>query len=479
MSYQHGVYINETPTAVVSPTTSGLIPVVFGTAPVNLSKLDTAPVNEPVLCHSYAEAVDAFGYSNDWSFTLSEFIYSHFALYAMSPVVLVNVLDPAVHKADATDQTANVVDRLATIVKQGVIRSSVVVKSTGETPVTYASGDDYTLDYDAAGNLVIQLASGGAAAAATAVVVSYTFADPTAVDADDIIGGIVGGQPTGLELLNQVFPRFRQVPGMVLAPGFSHDPTVAGVMTAKAGNINSTFRCIALTDIDPSEAYADVPTWKEDNGYVSPRQVCGYPKLRQGNNIFHFSTQLAGVLCATDAANDGVPYVSPSNKNMQATAAVLADGSPLFLGPDQAAYLNGAGVVTALNFIGGWKVWGNRTGAYPGNSDPKDSFLPIRRMMDWIGNTIILTYWQRVDSPIDRRMTQAVTDSLNIWLNGLAAQGYIIAGRVEFLASDNPDNDLANGIVRFDVDVTPPSPAEQIHFKLEYDASQLSGLFAG
>lgn len=479
MSYQHGVYINETPTAVVSPTTSSLIPVVFGTAPVNLSKLETAPVNEPVLCHSYAEAVDAFGYSDDWAFTLSEFMYSHFALYAMSPVVLVNVLDPAVHKADIADQAVNAVDRLATIAKQGVIRSSVVVKSTGETPVTYVLDDDYTLDYDAAGNVVIQLTADGDAAAATALTVSYSFVDPAAVDGDDIIGGIVEGKPTGLELLNQVFPRFRQVPGMVLAPGFSHEPTVASVMTAKAGNINSTFRCIALTDVDPTEAYADVPAWKEENGYMSPRQVCGYPMLRQGNKVFHFSTQLAGVLCATDAANDGVPFVSPSNKNMQATASVLADGSPLFLGPDQAAYLNGAGIVTALNFIGGWKVWGNRTGAYPGNSDPKDSFLPIRRMMDWIGNTIILTYWQRVDSPIDRRMTQAVTDSLNIWLNGLAAQGYILAGRVEFLASDNPEADLANGIVRFDVDVTPPSPAEQIHFKLEYDASQLSGLFAG
>ena len=48
---------------------------------------------------TYAEAVAQFGYSDDWEkYTLCEFIYSQFALFAMSPCVLINVLDPAKHK---------------------------------------------------------------------------------------------------------------------------------------------------------------------------------------------------------------------------------------------------------------------------------------------------------------------------------------------------------------------------------------------
>jgi phage tail sheath protein FI len=248
-------------------------------------------------------------------------------------------------------------------------------------------------------------------------------------------------------------------------------------MTAKAGNINSSFKAMAITDIPADQAYADVPAWKNDNNYTSKRQINTYPLVKLGDRTFHLSTQLAGVIGATDAANGDIPFVSPSNQAIQATASVFEDGTPLFLGPDQAAFLNGEGIVTPLNFVGGWKAWGNRTGAYPANTDPKDSFIPVRRMMDWIANTIILTYWQRIDSPINRRLTEAITDSLNIWLNGLTAIGALIGGRVEFLASENPETALMDGIVTFHVYATPPSPAREINFTVEYDAQYLGALF--
>ena len=100
MAYKHGVYVSEVPTSIIPPvrTTAGL-PVV-GTAPINLT--DKTNVNRPVLCYSYQEAVEAFGYSDDWAnYTLCEFIYSHFALN-VAPVVLVNVLGPTVHKGSVT-----------------------------------------------------------------------------------------------------------------------------------------------------------------------------------------------------------------------------------------------------------------------------------------------------------------------------------------------------------------------------------------
>ena len=40
------------------------------------------------------------------------------------------------------------------------------------------------------------------------------------------------------------------------------------------------------------------------------------------------------------------------------------------------------GIVTALNWEGGWRVWGNRTSDYPSSTDPKDTFIPNRRMME-------------------------------------------------------------------------------------------------
>ncbi|WP_020621011.1 phage tail sheath family protein [Paenibacillus daejeonensis] len=480
MAYNHGVSVIERPTALTPPASTGSVPVVIGTAPVNLSQRATAPVNEPVLCFSYDEAVAAFGYSNDWRFTLSEVIYSHFALFAMSPIVLINVLDPATDKTALTGESVSMVNNLAVVAAQGILGSSVAVKSAdGET--TYVLGTDYDLDYDGDGQLVIQRITGGAITGSSATLtVDYEELDPDAVTSADIIGGIDGsGQPTGLELVNQVFPRFRLLPGMVLAPGYSDDPGVAAVMVAKAGNINGLFRATAIVDLAADMNYSDAPAWKADNSYSSPAQIAAYPMVKLGDWTFHLSTQVAGVLAATDAANGDIPYVSPSNQSLRADAAVLADGTPMFLGPEQAAYLNGEGIVTALNFLGGWKAWGNRTAAYPGTTDPKDAFIPVRRMMDWIRNTLILTYWQRLDAPITPRLIEAITDSVNLWLNGLAAQGAILGGRVEFNLSENPQTDLMDGIIRLHVYVTPPSPARSIEFIVEYDPAYLSALFAG
>lgn len=477
MAYKHGVYVTEVPTAITPPASVSSVPVVFGTAPVNLSKRAQAPVNEPVLVFSYAEAVEAFGYSDNWDFTLSEFIYSHFSLYAMSPVVLVNVLDPSTHKANFTPQTIQVSDGLATLLLQGVLLDTVEVKS-GDGTTTYTVYTDYTLDYDAKGNVVVQLVNGGAAESEQSLQVSGTQLDPGAVTGEDIIGGIVDGKSTGLELINQVFPRFRQVPSLIVAPGFSQLPEVAAVMTAKAGNINSLFKALALTDLPADQSYTDAVAWKNNNSYTSERQINCYPKVSLGDKVYHLSTQLAGVICRTNADNGGIPYVSPSNQSLQATASVLDNGSPQFLGPDQAAYLNGEGIVTALNFSGGWVAWGNRTGAYPATTDPKDSFIPVRNMMDWISNTLILSYWQYLDAPISRRVIEAITDSANIWLNGLAAQGVIVGGRIEFLASENPETSLMDGVIKFHIYVTPPGPAREIDFILEYDPSYLAVLFA-
>ena len=128
-------------------------------------------------------------------------------------------------------------------------------------------------------------------------------------------------------------------------------------------------------------------------------------------------------MATVDSGNGDIPYESPSNKSMQITGTCLADGTEVILGPDEANYLNGQGIVTALNFIGGWKAWGNRTACYPSNTDPKDAFISIRRMFNWHAQTFIQTYWAKVDKPINKRLIQTVVDSENIRLNGLVAQG--------------------------------------------------------
>ena len=459
MAYQHGVYTSEAPTSIIPAvnTTAGL-PVVFGTAPVHLAS-DPAAANRPVLCYSYAEAVAALG-------------YSQFSLYNRAPVVFVNVLDPAKHK-ESVENAEITMTKNEGVLTDPVLLSTIVVKAQSGEGAALVQGTDYEAAYDSDGRLVITALEDGAAYNAGTLYAS-------AVTEDDIIGGVdvSTGAYTGLETLNQVFPLFGLVPGLVLAPGWSDKPEVASVMVAKAGNINSHFQAMVLTDVaDTIKKYTDVPTRKNNFNYTDTQEVVCWPRVRNGDDIFHMSVHLLGVMAQTDSDNGDIPYVSPSNKSMQITGTCLADGTEVVLGPDEANYLNGQGIVTALNFIGGWKAWGNRTACYPSNTDPKDAFISIRRMFNWHAKTFIQTYWAKVDQPINKRLIQTVIDSENIRLNGLVAQGVLLGARVEFREDENPTTNLLDGIIKFHTYFTPPTPARVIENVIEYDPSYFQTLF--
>lgn len=489
MAYQHGVRVSELPTSILPPVVANsAIPFIVGTAPVNMT--DAASVNEPVLCRTYAEAVAAFGYAapqgtglKKFDYSISEFIQSHFGLFNAAPVIIVNVLDPAkeTHKATATATSITLDARTgsATIAEQGILPDTVEITIDGDA-VTAVD-----MAFDANGYLTVtsQKNASGVFIVQTETELAFTAQklDPAAVTAAEIIGGVDAntGKKTGFELIDECFPRFRLVPTILLSPGWSSQAGVAAVMAAKAHSINGCFSAIALVDVptDTVTQYSAVAAWKNTNNITDEKQVCCWPMVALDNIAYHLSTQLAGVIARTDSDHDGVPYVSPSNKSLQMNAAVLKNGTSIWLGPDEANYLNSQGIVTALNFMNGWVAWGNRTACYPGNTDVKDSFIPVRRMFSWIGNFFVQTFWQRVDQPLNRRQVDVIVDSANIWLNGYAAKGYILGGRVEFLETENPVTDLMDGKARFHVYITPPSPNREIDFVLEYDPDNLATLF--
>ena len=493
MPYQHGVRTSEVATSLL-PTTEvdSALPVIVGTAPVSMA--DATNVNKPVLCHSYDEFVQNFGYVppalnstsglEEYAFTLCEAAYALFALFNVGPAVFVNVLDPTTHKKTATTVTITLDSKTgsAIVAEAGIIPSSVTI--TPSDAGAYTQGEDYEIAFDDDGNLIVTSLQdeGGDFKCTTGT--SLTFAadvvDPTMVDEDDVIGGVdVGGKKSGLELVGEVYPRFGLVPGTILAPGFSSDPSVAAVMAAKCTGISGRFNAMCAVDVpaDTVKTYSAVTSWKQTNNYTDARQIVCWPLLSLDGVKYHLSTQMAALMAQVDGENDGTPYVSPSNHNVQCTATVLADGSEVWLDLDEAAYLNGQGVVTAINQTSGWTAWGNRTGAYPGTTDVKDNFIPIRRMFNWIGNTLITTFWSRLDAPINRRLIDTIIDSANIWLNGLTARQYILSGSVAFLESENTTTDLMDGIITFHVYICPPSPARDIQFTMEYDVNGLTALF--
>lgn len=481
MSYQHGVYTREVPTSIKPPVTvDGFVPVVVGTAPVNLAS--DPKVNEPVLCYTYAEAVAALGMSDDFeNYTLCEAVYSAFALYNVAPMVVINVLDPATHKTSVTGEAATLAGGQVKTAVNGALKDTLVVKGSGGTP-TYVEDTDYTAAFNDDGELVISRIVGGAIATdSDDLTFDYDHLDPSAVTSADIIGGVdVNGVSTGLELINEVFPRFRKAPTHGLAPKWSTDPAVTAVGAAKMGLINGNFSGQWVADVptDTVTQYADVATWKNDNNFTAVNEIVCWPKVALGDRQFHLSSQITAIIGKATAENSGILNVTPSNRSLQADSAVLADGTEVALQHNQAAeVLNANGIVTALNWIGGWKAWGNRTAAYPATTDTKDAFIKVRGFQNWLATTLILSYWENVDGDLNRRQIESITDSNNIFLNGLASTDQLLGGRIEFRPEDNPTTQLLDGKATFRILQATATPNKAIEFVIEYDASYLDTLF--
>lgn len=502
--FKHGVYVSEQATSIGTPVVAGSgIPFVVGAAPVNRAD-NPAKAGIPVLCTSWAEAVDKLGFSENWKdYTLCEFMYSHFRLFQCQPVVFMNVLDVEKMADKVADAAATAADHKITLTGDAIVSSlkvevevpAAVTEEVGagedaasgdgadldeETEggsvsggdevgndtvkVTLVKGTDYDAYYDGE-SLIVELLSESAYYDKTAFIVSYSKVNASKITLADIASGI-----EGIELC---LSALGMIPDLICAPGYSHNSVIAAAMSAKADNVSGLFKAKAIIDIDSSVAgarsYDAVYQAKIDANLVSPNEIICWPCVKLGDYLFHMSTQLAGLMAQVDSGNDGCPYESPSNKNLQMDGACLEDGTEVMLTHSQANILNGNGICTALNFMGGWVAWGNNTACYPTNTDVKDYQISLARMFAWVGNTLVQTFWSRLDKPMNRRLIDTIINSANIWLDGLAGSGYLLGARVEMLDEENPLTALMQGIIKLHIYMTPPSAAQEIDFVLEYD----------
>ncbi len=286
------------------------------------------------------------------------------------------------------------------------------------------------------------------------------------------------GVATGLELIGEIYPRFGLTVGQIIAPGWSQNPAVGAKMATKAENINGHFSATAIIDLDPTLAPVLTPLKAAKETYTSPQAVVCWPMVSYGGRKQHLSTHVAGLLCKLSAADGDIPYRSPSNQTIYIDGMIKADGSSCYFGQTFANELNGQGIVTVLR-QDGWRLWGNRTAAFPSSSDPKETWIPIRRMFDYIKATLVLNFRSKIDEPIMRRNIDSVVNSVNVYLNGLVSKGAILGGRVVFAPEDNTEADIMDGRLNFRCFMTPPTPAREINFTLQYDRSYLTTVLEG
>ena len=485
MTYNHGISILESPTQASQPLQSlSAVQVVVGTAPVNLLSNPAGAVNKPLLVNTYEEAVAAAGYSDDWdNYTLCQAIDASFKQFGVAPLILINVLDPATHKTAVAEQTVNISNGTAKVNTLGILLDDafIVKDSTGTT--TYVKGTDYTVTFDDDGYPVItRIASGTISAEATQLKVTCNKINPSMVTTSDVVGSYdaVTNTYKGINCITEIYPMFNLIPGLLIAPGWSQNKDVAAALDEISSLINGSFNAMDIVDLDcdTTKIYSNVPAWKNTNGYTGKRQLALWPKVKIDDKVYWYSAVMAALIAYIDTQNNGVPFKSPSNKKLPIEAAVLEDGSEVFLDQLQANTLNASGIVTAIN-MAGWRTWGNNTAAYPEDIDPKDRFIAIRRVFDWWGNNFIVDFFDKVDDPTNYRLIESVIDEENIKANGYQAAGQIAGAKISFNQTDNPVSNIQNGQIKFVQSIGAFPPAENIINELQFDPTMVASSLSG
>lgn len=481
MGYKHGIEVREERTTIPKAlSTKYGVQVVIGTAPINQGKNPYDLVNSPVCVSDFNEAVEKLGYSEDWeNYTLCQSMKAN-EEYGVNPVIYINVLDPAKHKKDNAEKTYAITDHQTALDEDGILKDTVVIKEDAENGKIYQENVDYILTF-VDGKIVVTLLSAGEAYHAVAVKVTSSSIDPALVTEADIIGSqnMETGKETGAELIKKIYPKFGVFPGILLAPGWSKRQNVGAILQAKCTEINGSYQCECLLDLDTTKAkkYTDCEALKNQLGYTSEHTIVLYPMLLKDGKKIAYSAVAGALMSYYTAMNGDIPYKNVSNELLEVDGAVLEDGTEVCLDETQAATLNGAGIVVAVNDQG-WRMWGNNTACYPDNKQQKDRWIVCRRMFSFVRNYFIYTYKRKLDNLSDRRMIDDIVNSFNIWGNSLKASNVCAGLRMEYLETDNSEEQLLEGHLTVRIHFAPYNPSEYILAIQKFDLSAMKAALA-
>ena len=218
--------------------------------------------------------------------------------------------------------------------------------------------------------------------------------------------------------------------------------------------------------------------------FASQRAMLCFPHLKvysaekDADVLEPFSQRLAGVMCVTD--NDQGYWKSPSNEAIQGiTGSELPLTAKIDDAQSQVNLLNEKGIVTVFNSYGsGWKVWGNRSSAYPAETD-WDTFVCVRRTKDIIDESIRYSSAQFIDRPIDNALIDTILESVNQFFRKLQGDGAIMGGQAWFDQARNPDTELKAGHLLIQYKFTPKPPLERLTYESELTGEYLVTLSGG
>lgn len=467
-NYLHGVETIELKDGLrsISVVKSAVIGLV-GIAPKGAS-------NTPIVVNSDVQAAQ-FGKKVP-GFSIPQSLDAIFKQGA-GTVIVVNVFELATHGKEETAEAHTLVSGKTKLAYPPL--NTVAVLDSAGAATAYVEGTDYAIDeygnFTALNNVISQTES---------LKFTYKRLDASTVTNAHIIGAVNPSTDarTGMKCFDLAFNLFGFIPKILIAPTFSQISAIAAELIAVADK----FRAIAYLDAPAGTTVSQAIAGRSPAGSInfntsSKRAQLLYPMLKwydvatDSDGNFPYSAFMAGIRASVDNA-EGF-WASASNHEIKGITGAERNISAAISDPNsEANQLNENGITTIFNTFGsGIRTWGNRSAAFPTNTQP-DNFIAVRRTADVIQESVEQACLQFLDQPITQGWIDSVRESVNSFIRTLVQRGALIDGVCKFITEDNPSTELAAGHVTFYIDFMPPTPAERITFNSFINIDYLTAL---
>ena len=407
---------------------------------------------------------------------------------------MVNTLDDATNLVNSTGQFAS----QATVKANGNIYSPILfpgnrlyfvrdlqvlfINQTETESVILVEGEDYEvlpnfniriLSYDKAPDETFNVNATG------------KTLNPTTVNAAQINGAVDSSTEarSGIKAFDLSFNQFGFNPRIFIAPNYSQLAAVASELItygekyrgfALIDSVAGWTRAEALADRGPSGTIFNTSSYAA--GLLYPR-LKAYDAATDTDIVVPYSAYFAGVWTRT-INNEGY-WVSPSNKEIRGITGVERNITSSYTDPQtDVQLLNEAGIISFINAFGsGRRTYGNRSAAWPSNSDPSQ-FLSVRMTAGVLYDSLEQAMVQFIDRPINNALIDAITETVNGFIRTLIGREALVDGECTYDPAKNPPTQVANGQLVFDLTFMPPVPGERITFEAFIDINLLSNLGA-
>lgn len=472
MAYKHGPEVNVLDGASRAITIqSNLVIGLVSIAPKGAS-------NELILINSERSASTMFG--NAHPSNLMRLAISQILQQTEAAIICINVFDESTHTEILTE-TKEVTGGRIVLNPDRLYYGDLEIETTDTVPVPLVLNTDYTFDED---TQVIKIINTVSYPDTTELEITYTAVktDLNSVTNTQIIGTVNNGTRTGLELFDNAVAKYGFAPRLLLSPYFSERQPVANALIAKAEKIEAQ----AIIDIIKAATVTDVLEGRNGTAGVvkniqtdSTRAILVYPWV---NATMPFTGEVKETPYSPFVAGGIIKGATQKLSRSADNIPLLGILSPYVLiehdpssETSESNLLGGAGVLTYRQMPGtGFYTWGSRSAAFPTNDQPR-SFIHVQRVCDIIKTSLIAAAYPYIGEELTKAKIQALLSACNTFLRELQTNGTLVISPrnvVEFLASDNPDSQLAQGHITLRVNIVPTLSIDRITFDLYVNQPQ-------